>query len=100
MANAKKDQNGVSTMIAALNTNGTSIVNVKINPSNHGVKVNDASTGTGFGRVVVLHDNNHVPTMAGVASTTVTVNGINYIQGVTPVLIYADSSGSLLVDSS
>lgn len=100
MANAKRDENNVPTLICALNTDGSTPTLVKINPANHGLMVDDASTGTGFGRTIAVRDQNNVPVLMGVASATITVNGVDYIQGVTPVMAYADSSGRLLIDSA
>lgn len=89
MANAKRDENNVPTLIAGLNTNGSTIVRVKANPSNHGLKVSDDTTGTDHGPANALRDENSVPVIMAVSSA----------DGVTPVVVYADSSGNLLIDS-
>jgi hypothetical protein len=88
--NAKRDQNGIPTLIAALNTDGTTIVNVRVNPTNHGLKVNDDTTGSDFGPVNALRDENSVCIGMGVSSADL----------VTPVPIYATSAGSLLINSN
>jgi len=90
MAEAALDQNGVATIIAGLNTNGTTIVRVKVNPTNHGLKIMDDTTGSDHGPVNDLRDRNHRQAFMAVSS----------VDGVTPVVVYADSSGNLLVDSS
>jgi len=90
MANAEKDENGVSTLITALNTDGDTIVAVKADPSTHRLKADDNTTGSDFGPVAALRDENDVPTLLAVSS----------VDGVTPVVVYADSSGQLLIDSS
>lgn len=100
MANASHDENSIPTLIAALNTNGTTIIKVKVNTVDHSLKVIDANTGSDHGPAHALHDENDVPTLLAVSSTTTTVGGISYVQGVTPVVVYADSSGNLLIDSS
>ncbi len=92
MANeqAKKDENGVSTLIGVLNTDGLQTVRVKANPTNHALKVNDASTGSDNGPTNAKKDGNDVSTLLAVSS----------VDGVTPVVVYTDSSGNLLIDSN
>ena len=89
MANAAKDQNGVPTITGALNTNGTDIVRIKVNPTNHGLEISDGTTGSDHGPTNANRDENHVPVLVGVSS----------VDGVTPVVVYADSSGNVLVNS-
>ncbi len=90
MANAKHDQNHVSTLIAALNTDGSTVVPVKVNPTNHALKVDDNNTGSDNGPVNALKDQNHVSSLLAVSSA----------DGVTPVVVYADNSGNLLIQST
>ncbi len=90
MANAHLDDNHVPSLTAALNTTGTSIVAVKANPSTHGLTVDDNNTGTDHGPAQALFDDNHIPVLMAVSS----------VDGKTPVVVYADSTGKLLVDSS
>lgn len=89
MANAKLDQNHVPTWIAVLNTDGSTVVPVQMNPSNNRLKISDAMTGNDNGPTNAVHDENHVTTLVGVSSVDFT----------TPVVIYADSNGKLLVNS-
>jgi len=90
MSNAARDENSVHTLIAALDSNGSTIVRVEANPSNHGLAVADGATGTDFGPVNALRDENDVPTLLAVSSA----------DGITPVVVYADVDGSLLVQST
>ncbi len=90
MATAKLDENGVPTLIAALNTDGTTPVLVTANPTNHGLSISDNTTGTDNGRDVAYRDENSKPVLLAVSS----------VDGVTPVEVYANSSGELLVDST
>lgn len=90
MANAYKDENGVSTIIGALNTDGSTIVRVLADPSTHVLNVNDGTTGTDYGPVNDLKDANGVNCLMAVSS----------VDGVTPVVLYVDSNGALLTDSS
>lgn len=90
MANAKRDQNFVPTLIAALETDGITPILVKASPTNHGVEVDDDTTGIDHGRSVAVKDANGISVLMAVASD----------DGVTPIEVYADSSGNLLIDSS
>lgn len=94
------DQNSVATLTGALSSDGDSVVKVKADPSTHSLKVDDNTTGSDFGPANALHDSNGRPTLIAVSSTTATVGGIDYVQNVTPVVVYTDSSGNLLVDST
>lgn len=90
MTNASLDENGVHTLIAGLNTNGTTIVRVKVNTTNHALKVADGSSGTDHGPTNDLRDENSKTALMAVSS----------VDGVTPVVVYADSSGNLLIQST
>jgi hypothetical protein len=87
---AKKDDNDVSTLIGALNTDGKSITLIKANPTTHLLSVSDGTTGSDFGPVNALRDENHIPVLLAVSS----------VDGVTPVVVYCDSSGNLLTKST
>ena len=90
MANASRDQNGVPTLLAVLNTDGQSVVPVGVVSASHTLFVTNGTTGTDNGpgdRAV--RDENSVTTMIGVSS----------VDGVTPVAVYADADGNLLIDS-
>lgn len=90
MANAVKDDNNVNSLIVALNTDGASIIRVKVNPTTHRLKYSDGSTGSDHGPTNALRDDNNVPVLMAVSSA----------DGVTPVIIYGDSSGNLLMKST
>lgn len=90
MANAKRDQNNVPTLLGVLDTNGTTLVRVKVNPTNHGLEIDDDTTGTDHGPTNAPRDENFVTALIGVSSA----------DGTTPVAVYADSDGNLLIDSS
>ena len=89
MANAKRDENYVPTMTALLNSDGSTIVNVYGNATNHSIKVDDNTTGTGTLPTNDPRDDNRVPVAYALSST----------DGTTLVPLYADSSGQLLVTS-
>lgn len=88
--NAKRDENNVPTLIAVDSTDGTTIVRIRVNPTNNGLKISDASTGTDFGTVNAKRDENNVPCLMAVSS----------VDGTTPVAVYTTSAGLLLVDSN
>lgn len=90
MEQALKDSNSASSLLGVLNTTGTSTVKVKANPTNHGLKVDDNTTGTDHGPANALHDDNFVTSLMAVSSA----------DGVTPVAVYTNSSGQLLIKST
>lgn len=90
MSNAYRDGNGKPTLIAALNTDGTTIVRVLVNPTNHDLKVDDNTTGSNHGTAAAKRDENQVPVLLAVSSA----------DGITPVEVYADNSGNLLINST
>lgn len=90
MADAKKDDNRVPTLIATLNTDGETMVNVTVNPSTHGLDVDDDTSGSDMSSGNADRDGNRRTGLIGVSSA----------DGVTPVEVYADSSGNLLINST
>lgn len=99
MSNAVRDENNSTGWTAGLNSDGKTVIRILGNPSTHTLKISDGTTGSDNGPIHALHDENDVPSLLAVSSQTITVNGVNYVQGVTPVAIYSDSSGNLLVNS-
>ena len=88
--NAKHDSNYVPTLIAVLNSDGSTVVPVLANPSGHSLDVSNGTTGSDNGPTDAKHDQNHIPTLLAISST----------DWVTPVVVYADASGKLLVQST
>lgn len=87
---AKRDQNKVPTIQAALNTDGKTPQNIKANPVKNSLKVDDDTTGTDRGTQEAQRDANRVPNLLAVSSA----------DGETPVALYVNGNGELLVDSS
>ena len=87
---AEKDENFVNTLTGTLNTDGKTVVGVEANPSDHGLYVQDGTTGTDHGPLNAPRDGNDVPVLLAVSSA----------DGVTVVPVYADSSGNLLIQST
>jgi len=90
MANAALDENSIPTLTAGLDSNGSTIIRVKVNPTNHGLVVSDGTGGTDHGPVNDLRDENNRVALMAVSSS----------DGVTPVVVYATSTGSLLINSN
>ena len=90
MANAAKDSNKVSTMTGVLNTNGTTVSRIKIDPTTHVLDTADDTTGSDFGADLAARDANGVPVLMAVSN----------VDGITPVPVYVDSDGKLLVQTT
>lgn len=91
MTNASRDENNVPTILAVLQSDGATVTPVQVNPSNHGLSVDDNTTGTDQGPGArALRDGNFVTTLMGVSS----------VDGVTPVALYTTSDGKLYIDSN
>lgn len=88
MANAKRDQNYVPTLIVADQTDGVTPVNVRANPIGHGISLSNGTTGSDLTGDKFPVDGNYVPVACAVSSA----------DGVTPVVLYATPGGGLLVD--
>lgn len=71
MSNAKKDQNGRNTIICASSLDGATIVPVFADPTTHGLKVDDNSTGSDNGNNGgnAMLDENSVPVWTALSST-------------------------------
>lgn len=88
--NASKDQNGISTLVGVLNSDGSTIIRVQADSSTHALAVSDGNTGSNMGPTNAKKDGNRVATLLAVSSS----------DGVTPVAVYTDSSGNLLIQST
>lgn len=84
------DANRIAVLGGTLNTDGTTVTAIKVNPVNNGVKTEDNTTGSSFSVLTNQRDANRKTTIWGVSSA----------DGITPVYIAVDSSGNLLIDSS
>lgn len=91
MAEAKRDGNYVPTLIAAAESDGATPVRVQVDPSNHGLAVDDNTTGSDHGGTQGVRDGNHIVVLMGVSS----------VDGVTPTAVYAEAAtGKLLINSN
>lgn len=92
MSNAYRDENDRPTIICASSADGTTIVQVTANPTNHGLSVDDNTTGSdnGNNNGVAILDENGVPVWTALSSA-----GDGSI-----VEVYADAAtGKVLVDT-
>lgn len=84
------DSNNVRALGCALNSDGTTVVAVLANPTTHALKVSNGTTGSDNGVASAVRDSNFRPVLMATSSA----------DGTTPVEVYADSSGNLLVKST
>ena len=90
MTDAKKDNNGIPTMIATSNADGSTPVLIKVNATNNALFADDGATGSDLSGNIASRDGNAIPVMMGVSSA----------DGITPTAIYATSDGKLLINSN
>lgn len=77
-------------MMGLLNTDGTTPTAVQADPTTHLMAYNDGTTGSDLTGDNALRDDNRTPILMAVSE----------VDGVTPVPLYVDSNGQLLVDSN
>lgn len=91
MTEARKDDNGIATMIATSNVDGATPALVKINSTNKGLLVDDGASGSDLSGNIASRDKNYQSVLMGVSSA----------DGVTPTAIYLDpATGKLLIKST
>lgn len=90
MSNASRDNNFVPTKLGVLNTDGATVVPLRVNPTTHALNVSDGTGGTDHGPINAPRDQNFVPTLIGVSSADFK----------TPVVAYATVDGKLLTKST
>ena len=88
--NAKHDQNGIPTLLGALNTDGVTPIAVEATASINALNVSNGTSGSDNGTTNAQRDVDRIPILMAVSAA----------DGITPVEIYADSSGNLLVRST
>ena len=92
MSNAYLDENSVPTLIGTLNSDGTSIVRVLVNPTTHSLSASDGTSGTDNGN----NGNNANKDQNGRNVLIATSS----VDGKTPVEVYVDSTGALLISTA
>ena len=91
MANAPRDENRITVMQAVLQSDGVTITPVQGNASNKSLKVDNNTTGTS--QATILNDPRD-------GNYRVAFWATSSVDGVTPVAVYCDSSGKLLINSN
>lgn len=90
MTNASRDQNSVPTILGAKAASTSETSPVLADPSTHALAVDDNTTGSDNGPSNAPRDQNDVPALMAVSSA----------DGKTPVVLYVDSDGKLLINSN
>lgn len=88
--NGALDQNSRSTMTARLNSDGMTVIRLEATASLHALNIIEGTTGSDNGGYAAGTDDNDRPTLFAVSSS----------DGVSPIALYADSSGNLLVKNT
>jgi len=87
---AKRDQNRITTLIAASSVDGIIPRLVYADPTSHALKTNDGNTGSDYGIVDAVRDENRIPVAMAVSSS----------DGITPVELYSSPLYNLFIQSS
>ena len=87
---AKKDQNQIPVILGILNTDGETPTPPTANPTTHVLGTSDGTTGSDLSGDIASRDENGITTMIVVSE----------VDGITPVELYVNSSGKLLIDST
>lgn len=91
MTDAKLDNNYNPVLIVASNADGVTPMMIYVDPSSHGLMIEDGTTGTDFPRATAPRDRNQNPTAMGVSSS----------DGTTPIPIYGNpATGALLIKTT
>lgn len=71
MSNAQHDQNGRASIICASSLDGVTIVPIKADPTTHGLKIDDNTTGSDNGNNsgIAIVDENSVAVWTALSST-------------------------------
>lgn len=84
------DQNRIPVMMAALQSDGSTLTNIKINATKNALKVNNNTTGTNQSTNTNSLRNQNYKTALWATSS---------VDGLTPVQLYCDADGKLLINS-
>lgn len=90
MAEAKRDENHIPTLLCTLDSDGETPTLVEANPTTGALMFDDNTTGSYTSDAIAERDENRVPVLMAVSS----------VDGETPVAVYANSSGEILIDST
>lgn len=88
MAEAKRDENHVPTMIGVSKNDGATVLPIYADAADHRIIVSDGLAGADLGPLNAKKDENRVSTLMAVSA----------VDGVTPVPLYVDpTDNSLLI---
>lgn len=88
MTQARKDNNYIPTALGVLDSDGVTPTLLQVNPTTHGLIIDDDTTGSDAGNG--NRDNNGEPVMKAVSSS----------DGTTIKSLYINSAGKLLINSN
>lgn len=84
-----RDENRIPALLGTLDTDGSTVIAIKSNPTLHCLCVSDGTSGTSFSTKNAQRDANRVTALMGTST-----------DGVTPVYIAVNSSMELLIKST
>ena len=90
MTQAKKDQNQIPVILGVLNTDGETPTPPTADPTTHALGTSNGTTGSDLSGDIASRDENGTTTMIVVSE----------VDGITPVELYVNSSGKLLIKST
>lgn len=90
MTNAKIDNNGIKTALGTSSTDGVTPLLMYVDPTTHGVEIDDNTTGSDLSGDIAKRDQNSEPVILGVSSS----------DGLTPTPIYIESAANKLLINS
>lgn len=90
MAEAKRDENHVPTILGVSNVDGVTTIPIKADAADHALHIDNGLAGSDLSGDVDARDENRVVAFMAVSA----------VDGVTPVPVYATADGKLLVRSA
>ena len=90
MTEAKRDQNSIPVILGVLNTDGETPTPPTVDPTTHALGVSNGIGGSDLSGDIASRDENGITTMIVVSE----------VDGITPVELYVNSSGELLIKST
>lgn len=86
---AYHDGNGTHTLIT-VETDGKTLINIQADPVTHALHVSNGASGSDNGPTTSFHDASHIAILMATSNA----------DGRTPVAVYGDTSGNLLVEAT
>lgn len=89
MSTAAIDASSKPSLTGRLDSNGLTVTRIRVDSSTHRMKIDDHNTGSDNGGTFAATDENSRPTAFAVSNA----------DGVSPIALYVNSSGQLLINS-